>query len=84
VIDVPIPDRPSITFIFREDYIAHPREKDGKRRNKIENELELLTLAKSAYHLRSLSFSIFVNIFSNTLRGPDLPYGSANYCWSRS
>lgn len=73
VLDEPLPTRPTISFVFREDYMAHPRESDGKRRNKIANEDDLLALAKSgsdvearSAHLASLPFAEQLRLIRRT------------------
>ena len=73
VLDTPQPVRPSILFVFRADYVAHPRDQDGRRRNKISNEDELLALARaatdvnvSAVNLERLSFKEQLRVIRST------------------
>jgi hypothetical protein len=63
------PKRPTITFIFRRDYVAHPREKGGGvRRHKIDNENELLELARSGDDVEVRAIDMAALPFDEQLR----------------
>ena len=44
----------TITFIWRRDYIAHPRNPEGKVQRKIKNEDELITSLRSAFPMHKI------------------------------